>query len=151
MQSLQSEDLRFGRGEAHGGPRHHAGDTKSAQDAELRAVPLGVFRDDNPKTGQRGGVVVKVSFYHAGKFAMEGWTESVAKEVLPAWNKRAGPQHVGRAEPSALAATIFNIVGRGSHIPIRVPLGADAWGLISNELEETKKDMEELKKVSLGA
>lgn len=88
------------------------GDTESAEDGESRALfdtnfwgmvdvtkkTLGIFRDENPKTGQQGGVVVNVSsmggwsgypgqsFYHASKFAMEGWTESVAKEVPPSWN-----------------------------------------------------------------
>lgn len=91
-----------------------AGDTESAEDGESRAVfdtnfwgmvdvsksALGVFRDENPKTGQQGGVIVNVSslggwagfagqaFYHASKFAMEGWTESVAKELPPSWNSK---------------------------------------------------------------
>lgn len=91
-----------------------AGDTESAEDGESRAVfdtnfwgmvdvskrALGVFRDENPKTGQQGGVIVNVSslggwagfpgqaFYHASKFAMEGWTESVAKEVPSSWNSK---------------------------------------------------------------
>lgn len=54
------------------------------------------------------------------------------------------------AEPSALAAAIYLIVGRGSRIPIRVPLGADSWGLISKDLEDIKKDLDEVKDVSLG-
>ena len=91
-----------------------AGDTESAEDGESRAVfdtnfwgmvdvtkkTLGIFRDENPKTGQQGGVVVNVSsmggwsgfpgqsFYHASKFAMEGWTESVAKELPTSWNSK---------------------------------------------------------------
>ena len=54
------------------------------------------------------------------------------------------------AEPSALAAAIYHIVGRGLRIPIRVPLGADSWGMISKDLEDIKKDLDELKVVSLG-
>ena len=54
------------------------------------------------------------------------------------------------AEPSALAAAIFHVVGRGSRIPIRVPLEADAYGLISKDLEDIEKDLEELKDASLG-
>ena len=91
-----------------------AGDTESAEDGESRAIldtnfwgmvdvtkrTLGIFRDENPKTGQQGGVVVNVSsmggwsgypgqsFYHASKFAMEGWTESVAKELPASWNSK---------------------------------------------------------------
>ena len=54
------------------------------------------------------------------------------------------------AEPSALAAAICHVVGRGLRIPIRIPLGSDAWGLISKDLEDIKKDLDELKDVSLG-
>ena len=53
-------------------------------------------------------------------------------------------------EPSALAAAIYHVVGRGKRIPIRVPLGADAWGLIAQDIEGIKKDLDELKDVSLG-
>ncbi|KAL8905701.1 MAG: hypothetical protein Q9207_002457, partial [Kuettlingeria erythrocarpa] len=196
-----------------------AGDTESAEDGESRAVfdtnfwgmvdvskrALRIFRDENPKTGQQGGVIVNVSsiggwagfpgqaFYHASKFAMEGWTESVAKEIPPSWNihltniepggvktnyatsslKPMANRHPaysdpnaptnqllgymqsgqGRsmwAEPSALAAAIYHIVGRGSRIPIRVPLGADAWGMLSADLEGIKKELDELKEISLG-
>ncbi|KAL8726508.1 MAG: hypothetical protein Q9166_006671 [cf. Caloplaca sp. 2 TL-2023] len=196
-----------------------AGDTESAEVGESRAVfdtnfwgmvdvtkrALGIFRDENPKTGQQGGVIVNVSsmggwagfpgqaFYHASKFAMEGWTESVAKELPSSWNihltniepggvktnyatsslKPTANRHPaysdpnaptnqllgymqsgqGRsmwAEPSALAAAIYQIVGRGSRIPIRVPLGADAWGMLSADLEGIKKELDELKEISLG-
>ncbi|KAI1210600.1 uncharacterized protein F4807DRAFT_421983, partial [Annulohypoxylon truncatum] len=67
-----------------------------AVDVSKRA--LAVFRDVNPKTGQIGGVIVNVTsmggflgspgnaYYHATKFALEGFAESVAKEVSPEWN-----------------------------------------------------------------
>ncbi|KAI1364422.1 retinol dehydrogenase 8 [Xylaria arbuscula] len=57
-----------------------------------------VFRDENPKSGQQGGVVLNVTslggfagfpgtaFYHAAKFGVEGFTESLSKEVRPEWN-----------------------------------------------------------------
>ncbi|KFA62108.1 hypothetical protein S40285_09354 [Stachybotrys chlorohalonatus IBT 40285] len=57
-----------------------------------------IFRDVNPRTGQKGGVVLNVtslggfagfpgqSFYHAAKFGVEGFTESLNKEVRPEWN-----------------------------------------------------------------
>ncbi|KAH8678028.1 retinol dehydrogenase 8 [Xylariales sp. PMI_506] len=91
-----------------------AGDTEAAGDAESRALvdtnfwgvvdvtkrALGVMRDENPRAegGQRGGVVLNISsmggfvgfpgsaFYHASKFAVEGWTEAVAKELPVEWN-----------------------------------------------------------------
>jgi len=88
------------------------GDAESTPDAEARAVMdtnfwgavdmtkavLPVFRDVNP--AGEGGVVVMVSsmggfigfpgstFYHASKFAMEGFTESVSKQMFPEWNIR---------------------------------------------------------------
>lgn len=48
--------------------------------------------------GRKGGVIFNISslaglcgfpghaYYHAGKFAVEGWSESVAREVHPDWN-----------------------------------------------------------------
>lgn len=90
-----------------------AGDTEAAGDTESRALMdtnfwgmvdvtkrcLGIMRDENVKgNGQQGGVVLNVSsmggwfgfpacsFYHASKFAMEGWTEAVAKELPTEWN-----------------------------------------------------------------
>ena len=92
------------------------GDTESAGDEESRALMdtnfwgvvdvtkrvLGVMRDENPENGgQQGGVIVNVSsmggwsgypaasFYHATKFAMEGWTEALAKELPSAWNSKS--------------------------------------------------------------
>lgn len=66
--------------------------------ARLSLQAIRIFRDENPKSGQQGGVVLNVTslggfagfpgtaFYHAGKFAVEGFTESVSKEVRPEWN-----------------------------------------------------------------
>lgn len=88
------------------------GDAEGTSDAEAREIMdtnfwgavnmtkavLPVFRDVNPAGD--GGVVVMVSsmggfigfpgstYYHASKFAMEGFTESVAKEMFPEWNIR---------------------------------------------------------------
>ncbi|KAI0206671.1 retinol dehydrogenase 8 [Astrocystis sublimbata] len=57
-----------------------------------------VMRDENPKNGQQGGVVLNVTslggfagfpstaFYHAAKFGVEGFTEGLSKEVRPDWN-----------------------------------------------------------------
>ncbi|KAI1438063.1 short-chain dehydrogenase/reductase-like protein SDR [Xylaria sp. CBS 124048] len=64
----------------------------------LSLQAIRVFRDENPKTGQQGGVVLNVTslggfvgfpgsaFYHASKFAVEGITEGLSKEVRPEWN-----------------------------------------------------------------
>lgn len=49
---------------------------------------------------RRGGLIFNISslagvcafpghaYYHAGKFAVEGWTESVAREMHPDWNSK---------------------------------------------------------------
>lgn len=92
-----------------------AGEAEGATDEEARAVmdtnfwgmvdvskrALRIMRDENPKNGQKGGVIVNISsvggyigfpgqsYYHASKFAMEGWTESVAKELPSDWNSKS--------------------------------------------------------------
>lgn len=54
------------------------------------------------------------------------------------------------AEPSALAAAIYLVLSRGERIPIQLPLGTDAWGMLENDLEESKKELEQIKDVSCG-
>lgn len=56
------------------------------------------MRETNPLSGPQGGVVVQISsmggfmgfagnaWYHASKFAVEGFTESLNREVRPEWN-----------------------------------------------------------------
>ncbi|KAJ0379554.1 hypothetical protein COL26b_002062 [Colletotrichum chrysophilum] len=196
-----------------------AGDAEGAEDEEARAVmdtnfwgmvdvtkkALGIMRDENPKSGQQGGVIMNISsiggwagfpgqaFYHASKFAMEGWTESVAKELPTAWNihlsiiepggvktnyatsslKMMKGRHPAYSDPSSpanallgyiqseqgrstwtepqdLAVAIYAVVSSGNRVPIRVPLGPDAWGLLNSDLESIRKDLDEFKNLSLG-
>lgn len=69
-----------------------------------------IMREDNARpsphhtasssSGQQGGVVVQITsmggfvgypgsaYYHAAKFAVEGFTESVSREVRPEWNSQ---------------------------------------------------------------
>ncbi|KAI1460137.1 NAD(P)-binding protein [Annulohypoxylon moriforme] len=196
------------------------GDTESSTDEEAHLemdtnfwgtvnatkIILGVMRDENPKNGgQQGGVIINVSsmggymgfpggaFYHASKFAVEGWTESVAKEIPVEWNihfciiepggtetnfatsslREMSNRHPAYANPSyptnallshmrnpenrkhwarpdAIATAIYKLVSGGKRMPIRIPLGADAFGMISIDLENMKKDLEEFKEISLG-
>lgn len=49
-----------------------------------------------------------------------------------------------------MAAAIYLVVSRGERIPIRVPLGPDSWGLIAQDLESTKNDLDELKDISVS-
>ncbi|KAI3323755.1 retinol dehydrogenase 8 [Xylariaceae sp. AK1471] len=172
-----------------------------AVDVTKRA--LTVLRDENPKTGQQGGVILFVSsiggfisspgssFYHASKFAMEGFAECVAKELDPRWNihvsilepggttteylgksfKTMENRHPAYAAPDMPTNVMFGLLGnmelrkgfssaddiargmwelltRGKKIPIRVPLGKDAWGAVVGETENVKKELEELKDFS---
>ncbi|KAI0883877.1 NAD(P)-binding protein [Annulohypoxylon maeteangense] len=196
------------------------GDTESSTDEEAHLemntnfwgtvnatkIVLGIMRDENPKNGgQQGGVIINVSsmggfmgfpggaFYHASKFAVEGWTESVAKELPTEWNihfciiEPGGTEtnfatsslremshrhpaytnpkyptnsllsHMRNAEnrkhwtrPDAVATAIYKLVSEGKRIPIRIPFGADAFGMISLDIENIKKDLEEFKEISLG-
>ncbi|KAI0439191.1 retinol dehydrogenase 8 [Xylaria telfairii] len=172
-----------------------------AVDVTKRA--LGVLRDENPKTGQRGGAILFVSsmggfittpggaYYHASKFAMEGFAESVAKELDPVWNihlsilepggttteylgrsfKSMATRHPAYAAPHMptnamlgllenadlrksfssaddIARAMWELLTRGQKIPIRVPLGKDAWDCVVAETENVKNEMEALKDFS---
>ncbi|AEO69781.1 uncharacterized protein THITE_2020551, partial [Thermothielavioides terrestris NRRL 8126] len=70
----------------------HLVDTMFWGTVYLTRHAMRIMREVNPQTGQQGGVVLNVSsmggraafpgnaFYHAAKFAIEGFTESVSKE-----------------------------------------------------------------------
>ncbi|KAL8377961.1 hypothetical protein RB595_008581 [Gaeumannomyces hyphopodioides] len=177
--------------------------------AALCKHAMRVMRDENPKAGGRvGGVVLNVTsmggfvgfpsntLYHAAKFALEGYTESVAKEMLPEWNihfciiEPGGvktqfganidngsrhqayerPDAPGRkiealladlnlpemlAKPDAVARAMLKVVvdaGSGAHgrIPIRLPLGVDAYGVVKTSLEDVGRDLEEFKELTLS-
>lgn len=54
-------------------------------------------QEESEGDGARGGLIMNISslaglvglaghaYYHAGKWALEGWTESVAREMSPGW------------------------------------------------------------------
>jgi len=52
------------------------------------------------------------------------------------------------ALPEAIAEAMVEVVSRGQRIPIRVPLGPDAWGMIKAELNKVGKELDELKELS---
>lgn len=67
--------------------------------ATMSLHAIRVMRENNAKDGGRqGGLVLQVTsvggfmgfpgnaYYHAAKFALEGFTESVSREVRPEWN-----------------------------------------------------------------
>ncbi|KAI6375112.1 hypothetical protein MCOR25_003006 [Pyricularia grisea] len=174
---------------------------------ELTRHAVRVMREENPKNGGAlGGVVINVTsgvgflaipgspFYCASKFAMEGFTETFAKEVRPDWNI-----HFCIAEPGGVATQFINNVSFGPHhpayeapdtparafeawvngasttsfssaegtaraiievvqgakegaagrIPLRLPIGADAYHVIKAEVDSIAVDLEEFKQVSL--
>ena len=89
---------------------------------------LSIFREENAKTGAKGGLVMQMSsmggrvafagntFYHASKFALEGFTEGLAKEIPADWNI-----HFLCVEPggvkSRFAATSTNALDRANRHP----------------------------------
>lgn len=67
--------------------------------ATLTLHAMRIMREDNARNGgKQGGLVMQISsmggyiafpgnaYYHAAKFAVEGFTESVRREVRPEWN-----------------------------------------------------------------
>ncbi|KAK2015911.1 NAD(P)-binding protein [Colletotrichum eremochloae] len=86
-----------------------SGDTESATEEETHRemetlffgtarVTTRAIENMRQSADHRGGVIFNISslagqcgfpghaYYHAGKWAVEGWTESVAREVHPQWN-----------------------------------------------------------------
>lgn len=166
---------------------------------------LGVLRDTNAATGPRGGAILFVSsiggfigtaggaFYHASKFAMEGFAESVAKELDPRWNihlsilepggtateylgrsfRMMQARHPAYAAPDMPTNAMLRVIrdtpevregfssaddiaramwelltrdgGEGKKkIPVRVPLGSDAWDVVMSEAESVRNEIAEL-------
>ncbi|KAL2024562.1 hypothetical protein VTK56DRAFT_7605 [Thermocarpiscus australiensis] len=163
-----------------------------------------IMREVNPQNGPQGGVVLNVSsmggrvgiagnaFYHAGKFAIEGFTESVSKEVRPEWNMhfclvepggiKTGYLHRGMikiephpayaapdtparvlerymddpeaynnwAEADDVTKAMYTLVASGKEIPLRVPLGPDAWGMLKLENDRNGEALDRWKEFALS-
>ncbi|TLD23720.1 hypothetical protein PspLS_06923, partial [Pyricularia sp. CBS 133598] len=167
-----------------------------------------IMREENPKTGSIGGVIINVSsmggfitvpshtFYHASKFALEGFTQGFAKEMRPEWNIHfcvaepggvqtefgnnvirdnrhpaydapdtpariiegyiANPEskkYWAKSEPTARA--MIEIVtgakeGAKGRIPIRVPIGIDAFTAVKAETAKISAELEEFKELSVS-
>lgn len=69
--------------------------------ATMTLHAMRIMREDNARNGgKQGGLVIQISsmggfmafpgnaYYHAAKFAVEGFTESVRREVRPEWNSK---------------------------------------------------------------
>ena len=189
------------------------GDIEGTSDAQARAqletnfwgsvnmtkAILPIFREVNP--AGVGGVVIQVSslggyigfpgqsFYHASKFALEGFTEAVSKEMFPEWNIRfmifepggmkteyAGtslqvlerhPAYVHPdgptsqlmryfegpsvsstwADPEVVSRVLIKVAA-SEDVPLRLPSGGDAWGMISMDVDATRKELDKWRVVS---
>lgn len=75
--------------------------------ATMTLHAMRIMREDNARNGgKQGGLVIQISsmggymafpgnaYYHAAKFAVEGFTESVRREVRPEWNSKYLLHHV---------------------------------------------------------
>lgn len=88
-----------------------SGDTETATEQEMHdefetnffgtvRVAMNAVQVMRQAQDRRGGLIFNISslagvcafpghaFYHASKFAVEGWTESVAREMHPDWNSK---------------------------------------------------------------
>lgn len=197
-----------------------SGDTENATDEDARRLvdtnfwgtvdltkhAMRVMREENARDGgMQGGVVLNVTslggriamagnaFYHASKFAVEGFTEAVAREVRPEWNVhfcliepggtrtdyggrsmqsiaphpayaaedtparvldryRRDPKWAAKwADAGDVAAAMYTVVASGKEIPLRVPLGPDAWGLLKADNEKNGVLLDQLKEFSMAA
>jgi NAD(P)-dependent dehydrogenase (short-subunit alcohol dehydrogenase family) len=171
---------------------------------------LRVMRAVNPLSGPIGGVIAQVSsaggyittpgqsFYHASKWALEGFSESIAKELDPEWNirfvifepgsvktrwsgenqakgivqheayrrpegkglatelirdmKGAFEQKIGADAGKVAEVMVGVVVDRegtwGGRELLRLPVGADSWTLIQNDVKETGKQLDKWRAVS---
>ncbi|KAI1325901.1 retinol dehydrogenase 8 [Xylariaceae sp. FL0255] len=87
---------------------------------------LPVLRDQNPKTGQKGGLILYVSsvggfvtspgnaFYHASKHAMEGFADALQKELDPNWGIRSVIFQPG-GTATEYAGTSMKVPAMGRH------------------------------------
>ena len=172
----------------------HIMDTNFWGAVDMTKAVLPILRDAD------GGVIIQISslggfvgfagsaYYHASKFAMEGFTESIAKEMLPEWNirfmilepggvrtrfaggKRMATRHPAYADskaptnqllayiatpgiedtwadPDAVVSAVVKVVA-SDDIPLRLPMGSDAWGLMKMDVEGIIKELEKWKEVS---
>jgi NAD(P)-dependent dehydrogenase (short-subunit alcohol dehydrogenase family) len=173
---------------------------------QLTQLMLPIFREQNAENGgEKGGLVIQVTslggraafagntFYHASKFALEGWTEGLSKELLADWNIHflcaepggvkteynetsksfmdRGNRHpaytdpssptnqmfqyldtpqttASFAEPEKVVDVLYKYVEKGGEMPLRLPLGSDAWGMLKAGAESNLEDLKRVKGIS---
>ena len=52
------------------------------------------------------------------------------------------------ARPEDIAAAMYTVASRGQKIPLRVPLGHDAWTYLKQEVETLSKEFDEVRELS---
>jgi hypothetical protein len=52
------------------------------------------------------------------------------------------------ALPEDIAAAMYKVASRGEKIPLRVPLGQDAWLFLKQEVETLSKEFDEVRELS---
>lgn len=168
-------------------------------------LSLRILRTKNAETGAKGGMIMQITsmggrvafagstFYHASKFALEGFTEGLANELPANWNihflcvepggvkSKYAATVLGAlddekrpdvykdpdmptnqllkyiedpsasekwAEPERVAEVLYGYLKRGGEMPLRLPLGSDAWGLLKAAAERDAKELDGLRQVS---
>ncbi|PSR99358.1 hypothetical protein BD289DRAFT_458542 [Coniella lustricola] len=182
-----------------------AGDTESATEEgmhlQMETNFFGVVRvtlqamqhhhdhHDHDHDHHRGGIIFNMSslagvaafpgysFYHASKFAVEGWSESFARELDPAWNlhmcivepggvkteferrsKKYTAAGKGGVEAGAVALAVYKVASGGGSgaeekeqvkcVPLWLPLTSTAVQLIRAKMQASLENLEAVSNVS---
>jgi NAD(P)-dependent dehydrogenase (short-subunit alcohol dehydrogenase family) len=120
-------------------------------------------------SGQNGSTCLP--FYCASKFALEGFSEALAREVVgfnvrvtiiepgafktdmmnksfvPIEHKEIPAPYSAPGDPMKAAAVIYQLVQSDSP-PLRLPLGADAFQTISSHVEQQLRELKKWERVS---
>jgi NAD(P)-dependent dehydrogenase (short-subunit alcohol dehydrogenase family) len=168
----------------------------------LTQLVLPIMREQSTP---RGGLFLQMSslggrigfpggaFYQASKFALEGFTEGLSKEMAEDWNIHfllvepggvktnyaatsssnssghdpssaysdpnlptnqliayvANPEATKNwAEVERVVQVLYEFVEKGGKMPLRLPLGSDAWGMLSQKVERERRELEDVKEWS---
>ncbi|KAF3017063.1 hypothetical protein E8E14_005431 [Neopestalotiopsis sp. 37M] len=129
QQAFKTAEDRFGEGFldvlVNNAGYELAGDTEAATEEEMHAqfetnffgtvrVATQATRVMRKSKEHRGGIIFNISslagvaafpgqaFYHASKFAVEGWSESFARELHPDWNNSLASVNICIVEPGGV-------------------------------------------------
>ncbi|KAL3433954.1 NAD(P)-binding protein [Aspergillus tetrazonus] len=161
---------------------HLAGDTESVTEKEMHKqletnffglvrVSLHALRAMR-EAAPRGGLIFNVSsvagvccfpgysFYHASKWAVEGWTDKrqiaphpayadpfMPSRILDAFNEQNLAKGAG-VDAADLAKLLFHIASRREQVPLSLPVSMTATALITATLRARLAAAEEVKELS---